>query len=59
MPGIHHHHPEVVQRPDGRFEVRCPECSRDSLEPVPVGIGVAIADEKAARLIRTNHLTRS
>lgn len=48
------HHPDIVQRQDGRWEVTCRDCTgRD--EPVPVGIGLPVADPEVAAQIRDNH----
>ena len=48
------HHPELVRRTDGRWEVVCPECDRGR-DPVPIGIRLPIADVDIAALIRDNH----
>jgi hypothetical protein len=53
----HVQHPGVIERPDGRWEVRCPECET-SFESVPIGIGVAIADQQIAIQIQANHSAR-
>ena len=56
MPGTHH--PEVVRRDDGRWEVRCPDCTQSAEEAVPIGIGLAVGDPTMAAMIRANHLIR-
>ena len=45
------HNPRLTLLPDGRYEVRCPECwaSRDS--PPPIGIGVPITSRLEAEAI--------
>ncbi len=52
MPSVHH--PKISDRPDGRWEVRCPECEGSS-QTVPVGIGVPIGDPLMAARLRANH----
>ena len=51
------HHPDVAVRPDGRYEVRCPECAGS--ESVPVGIDLPLADVTSAARICQNHLLRN
>jgi hypothetical protein len=52
------HNPVINHRPDGRWEVTCPECLmlRDSGVDVPVGIGLVMRSWESALRIWTNHL---
>lgn len=52
------HEPIINHRPDGRWEVACPECLRlrTSGVDVPVGIGLAVRSWESALRIWTNHL---
>jgi len=52
------HDPVINHRPDGRWEVACPECLRlrASGVDVPVGIGLAVRSWESALRIWTNHL---
>ena len=49
------HRPQLMQRPDGRYEVRCGECERRIDRPLPVGIGVPITNRFEAESILRNH----
>ena len=51
------HSPELVNRPDGRYEIRCPECERMVGEARPVGIGLPITGRLEAEAIVRNHST--
>jgi hypothetical protein len=48
------HHPKVLRRLDGRWEIQCPECQWSS-ESTPFGIGMSLEDEVEARCIWENH----
>jgi hypothetical protein len=50
------HHPRIVHRHDGRWEVRCSECQGESSgEPAPLGIGLPIVNQFEAQNILANH----
>ena len=49
------HDPRLVQRPDGRWEVRCPQCEKSRDEAIPLGIAVPIANRVEAEAIMRNH----
>ena len=50
------HHPSVVRRKDGRWEVRCPHCLlQTETEALPIGIGLPLESEFAARMLQENH----
>ena len=49
------HSPELVHRPDGRDEIRCPECERMVGEARPIGIGSPITGRLEAESIVRNH----
>lgn len=51
------HAPTLVRRPDGRYEVRCPECQTRGSVP-PVGIGLPVNDRHEAERIVLNHSGR-
>jgi hypothetical protein len=54
------HHPQLIRRPDGRYEVRCREClTRQGDAGLPIGIGVPIANRAEAEMIARNHQTRA
>jgi hypothetical protein len=54
------HHPLVLKRTDGRWIVGCRECQRRGFgtESPPIGIGVPVASEHEAKMMRDNHLGR-
>jgi hypothetical protein len=49
------HHPRIVHRHDGRWEIQCNECQRPHGESTPLGIGMPIAGEAEARCMMENH----
>ena len=49
------HHPKLVQRPDERWEVRCPQCEGNRDEAIPLGISMPIASRVEAEGIARNH----
>jgi hypothetical protein len=49
------HSPRLVNRPDGRFEIRCPQCERMDDQAPPIGIGLPIANRTQAESIARNH----
>lgn len=52
------HRPSFIKHTDGRYEVRCPQCERNSaqtLSPLPIGIGVRITNRFEAEAIFRNH----
>ena len=53
------HSPQLVHRPDGRFEIRCPECERKVGETRPIGIGLPITNRIEAESIMQNHAGRA
>jgi len=48
-----------MRRPDGRYEVRCRDCERRVDRPLPIGIGVPIANRFEAESILKNHKGRA
>jgi hypothetical protein len=52
------HHPEVRQRSDGRWTVRCPECQGPAVAEKPIGIGAPVTSEFEAHMMKDNHLAR-
>jgi hypothetical protein len=55
-PGLRNRHsPRLVQRPDGRFEIRCPQCERMDDQARPIGIGMPIVNRIEAESIARNH----
>lgn len=54
------HDPRLLERPDGRFEVRCLQCDRNG-DPasLPIGIGMPIANRVEAESILRNHAART
>ena len=52
------HHPKLVQRLDGRWEIRCPQCERNS-EPPPIGIDDPVANKFEAESMLQNHSGRA
>jgi len=59
MPTITEHRPKVIQRRDGRFEIRCPQCERIRSEPRPIGIGLPVTNRAEAESIARNHAGRA
>ena len=47
--------PILLQREDGRWVVRCPQCRQSSAESTPIGIGLAIESHVEAELIMQNN----
>jgi len=52
------HAPRLVSRPDGRWEIRCPQCERME-DQSPIGIGMPIANRIEAESIVRNHTRRA
>lgn len=52
------HHPRLIRRADGRWEIKCGECATFE-EIIPVGIGLPIRDRQDAERIRDNHVRRT
>jgi hypothetical protein len=52
------HDPVIIQRPDGRWEVNCPDCLRlrDSGVDVPIGIGLSVRSWESAIRLWANHV---
>ena len=52
------HDPVINHRPDGRWEVNCPDCLRlrASGVEVPVGIGLSVRSWEVAVRLWENHL---
>jgi hypothetical protein len=48
-----------MERPDGRWEVRCRDCEQRVDQSLPLGIGVPIADRFEAESILRNHARRA
>ena len=48
LPRSAKHSPKLVQRVDGRFKVRCPQCERMREQPRPIGIGLPITNRAEA-----------
>jgi hypothetical protein len=53
------HHPRLVHRPDGRFEVQCPQCQQVGEESRPIGIDMPITNRAEAEDIARNHVRRA
>ena len=50
------HQPRLVVRPDGRFEVQCPECVAGQRGGgLPIGIGLPVSNRAEAEGIARNH----
>lgn len=59
-PGFRNKHsPRLVNRPDGRFEIRCPQCERMVADGRPIGIGMPITNRVEAESIARNHAGRA
>jgi hypothetical protein len=52
------HDPVINQRPDGRWEVNCPDCLKLSAKGVelPVGIGLSVGSWESAIRLWSNHV---
>lgn len=51
------HHPRLVHRGDGRWEVCCLECARTQDDIQLIGIGIPIVSRLEAEGIVRNHAT--
>ena len=51
--------PKLVQRPDGRYEIRCPQCERMGSGSRPIGIGLPVTSRAEAESIARNHAGRA
>jgi hypothetical protein len=51
------HDPIINHRPDGRWEVNCPDCLtlRASVVEMPVGIGLSVGTWESAMRLWANH----
>jgi hypothetical protein len=49
------HRPEVIDTPDGRCVVECPDCRKGRATDIPIGIGLPMFDRITAELLAENH----
>jgi len=53
------HRPQLVQRDDGRYEVRCADCGVQRDEATPIGIGFPVTSRYEAVEMLRNHAGRA
>ena len=53
------HHPKLIHRNDGRWEVRCRQCQQNHQQTTPIGIGIPISNMVEAESIARNHADAS
>jgi hypothetical protein len=53
-PAVSRHHPKLVHRKDGRWEVRCLQCQRNQEQATPLGIGIPVVNRVEAEGIARN-----
>ena len=51
----HLHHPKLMCRADGRYEVRCPRCAEVPHHDPPIGIGLPVSNRAEAEGMVANH----
>lgn len=50
------HRPVIIQRPDGRWELHCPDCTESHETTVLIGLDLPVESKEVADLLLENHL---